>query len=64
MNMNNQEIADLAKNVINTFNLPSLGVGVYHKGDSYSHVFGNAEQDSLYPLASISKTFLQLQFVN
>ena len=57
MNMNNQEIANLAKNVIATFNLPSLGVGVYHKGDSYSHVFGNAEQNSLYPLASISKTF-------
>lgn len=35
-------------------NLPSLGVGVYHKGESYSHVFGDAEQNSLYPLASIN----------
>ena len=55
--MNKQKIADLAQKAINTFNLPSLGIGVYHKGESYSHVYGQAEQDSLYPLASISKTF-------
>ena len=55
--MNKQKIADLAQKAINTFNLPSLGIGVYHKGESYSHVYGQAEQDNLYPLASISKTF-------
>ena len=55
--MNKQKIADLAQKAIVTFNLPSLGIGVYHKGESYSHVYGQAEQDSLYPLASISKTF-------
>ncbi|MEB3364597.1 hypothetical protein SDC49_16925 [Lactobacillus sp. R2/2] len=47
-----------------TFKLPSLGIGVYHNGESFSHVYGEAEQDSLYPLASISKTFLPLLFVN
>ena len=55
--MNKQKIADLAQKAINTFNLPSLGIGVYHKGESFSHVYGQAEQDNLYPLASISKTF-------
>ena len=57
MNMNKQKIADLAQKVSKTFKLPSLGIGVYHKGESFSHVYGEAEQDSLYPLASISKTF-------
>lgn len=55
--MNKQKIADLAQKAIDTFNLPSLGIGVYHKGESYSHVYGQAEQNILYPLASISKTF-------
>lgn len=55
--MNKQKIADLAQKAINTFNLPSLGIGVYHKGESFSHIYGQAEQDNLYPLASISKTF-------
>ena len=55
--MNKQKIADLAQKVSKTFKLPSLGIGVYHKGESFSHVYGEAEQDSLYPLASISKTF-------
>lgn len=55
--MNKQTIADLAQKVSNTFRLPSLGIGVYHNGESFSHVYGEAEQDSLYPLASISKTF-------
>ena len=57
MNMNKQTIADLAQKVSKTFKLPSLGIGVYHNGESFSHVYGEAEQDSLYPLASISKTF-------
>lgn len=57
MNTNKQKIADLAQKVSKTFKLPSLGIGVYHKGESFSHVYGEAEQDSLYPLASISKTF-------
>ena len=55
--MNKQKIADLAQKAIDTFNLPSLGIGVYHKAESFSHVYGQAEQDNLYPLASISKTF-------
>ena len=55
--MNKQKIADLAQKAIDTFNLPSLGIGVYHKAESFSHVYGQAEQNNLYPLASISKTF-------
>ena len=55
--MNKQKIADLAQKAIDTFNLPSLGIGVYHRGESFSHVYGQAEQNNLYPLASISKTF-------
>ena len=55
--MNKQKIAALAQKAIDTFNLPSLGIGVYHKAESFSNVYGQAEQNNLYPLASISKTF-------
>lgn len=56
--MDNSKINHLAKTMISKFNLPSLGIGIYHANDRYSQVYGAAEQNSLYPLASISKTFL------
>ena len=56
--MDKQKINDFAEKVRDTFNLPSLGFGIYHKNESYSHVYGDANEDSLYPLASISKSFL------
>lgn len=56
--MEKQKITDFAEKVMDKFNLPSLGFGVYHKNESYSHVYGDANEDSLYPLASISKSFL------
>lgn len=56
--MNNQKIDDFAHKVMASFNLPSLGFGVYHKNESFSQVYGEANKDSLYPLASISKSFL------
>ncbi|WEV50394.1 serine hydrolase [Lactobacillus sp. ESL0731] len=56
--MDNEKINNFAEKVIKEFHLPSLGVGIYQHGEDFSHVYGNAKEDSLYPLASISKTFL------
>ncbi|MDF7683144.1 serine hydrolase [Lactobacillus sp. ESL0679] len=53
-----QEIDNYAEKIRQNFRLPSLGLGIYYQGETYSHVYGDAEQDTLYPLASISKTFL------
>ncbi|BDR60768.1 serine hydrolase domain-containing protein [Lactobacillus xylocopicola] len=55
--MNHKKIDQLAQTVLSRFDLPSLGFGVYQGGTSYSNVYGDAAKDSLYPLASISKTF-------
>lgn len=56
--MDETKITNLAQRVCKIFHLPSLGVGVYHHGESFSQVYGAAKPNSLYPLASISKTFL------
>lgn len=55
--MDESKVANFAQRVCTIFHLPSLGVGIYHQGKRYQQVFGAANQDSLYPLASISKTF-------
>lgn len=56
--MDTNKINDLAQKMMSQFALPSLGIGIYHKNEHFSHVYGAAQQDSLYPLASISKSFL------
>ncbi|RMC24234.1 MULTISPECIES: serine hydrolase [unclassified Lactobacillus] len=56
--METNKINDLAQKMMSQFDLPSLGIGIYHKNEHFSHVYGAAQQDNLYPLASISKTFL------
>ncbi|MDF7639870.1 serine hydrolase [Lactobacillus sp. ESL0791] len=56
--MDNKLIDDFASKVMQTFSLPSLGVGIYHFGSNFSKVYGDASENSLYPLASISKSFL------
>lgn len=55
--MKTAEINNYAEQVMAEFKLPSLGVGIYHHGETFSHVYGDGQEDTLYPLASISKTF-------
>ncbi|WEV70912.1 serine hydrolase [Lactobacillus sp. ESL0785] len=56
--MDTKYFGQFAKKLKDKFNLPSVAVGVYQYGESFSQVYGQAQADSLYPLASISKTFL------
>lgn len=52
-----KEINQYVKQLMKEFNLPSLGLGISYQGETFSQVYGDANQDTLYPLASISKTF-------
>ncbi|UQS83248.1 serine hydrolase domain-containing protein [Bombilactobacillus thymidiniphilus] len=40
------------------FDLPSLGIGISQGDQHFTAVYGDADEQTLYPLASISKTFL------
>lgn len=55
--MRTEEINKYANQVMREFKLPSLGLGISYQGETFSQVYGDANKVTLYPLASISKTF-------